>query len=162
MGYLMKEVWCPIRRVQEHQPTFPVDRGVVGVDLEQLTDQRQRVCRAGLRAGSQVVVAGVMPSAAVEVGHVLAGLVGRLGGPILAITVEVRMRDGRLERVIQVAGPVPDAVAVFHLHVAHLDREEDIQGRLPDVALVHPWIDLEGGADLLLVAHAIEPGFADL
>ena len=72
------------------------------------------------------------------------GLVFRQSRRTLQIAIEVVVVDRRHARVIQMAGAMPDAVLLFHAHVAHLDRQEVFDHRLPNAALEDIRGDLKG------------------
>ena len=123
--------------------------------MEELPGERQAVDRVGLRLDAQVVVARVEPAAAVEAGDVVAGLeLGEGRGP-LHVVVKVVVVDGRHERVVDVGEAVPDAVVVVHAHVGHLDGQEILDRRLPDVALEHVVADLEDVRALVAVSDGV-------
>jgi hypothetical protein len=130
--------------------------------VEQLPGQREPVDRVGLGLDPEVVVAGVVPAAAVEAGHVLAGLEFRQRGRPLGVPVKMVVVHGRHERVVDVGEPVPDAVVVVHPHVAHLHGEEVLHRGLPHVSLEDLLPDLERIRSLVAVADDVGPGLHDV
>ena len=56
---------------------------------------------------------------------------------------------------------MPDAVLLVDAHVAHLDRQEVLEGRLPDVARVDVLIDAERARLHAAVAHHVRAGTLD-
>ena len=94
-------------------------------------------------------------------GHRLAGRVLRERRGALEVAVEVVVVHRRHPRVVEVAGVVPHAVALVHPHVAHLDGQEGVDGRLPDVALVDVGPDPERVRPHVAVAHHVHAGRLD-
>ena len=136
---LLQHVGLAVRLVDLGHQRLLIDAGVVVVDVEQLPRQRQTVDGVGLRFDAHVPVAGVMPAAAIEAGHVLAGLVVSQRRRTLHVAVEVVVVHRRHARVVEVAGAVPQAVLLHHLHVAHLRGQEVFERRLPHLRANRRW-----------------------
>ncbi len=143
---LLEEVRHAVGPVDLCEPRVLVDVGVVVVAerVERLVGRGQDPHLVGLRLDAEVVVPGVVPAADVEVRDVLAGLDVRHQVGALDVAVEVVRVGRRHAGVVEVAGAVPHAVGVLDPQVAHLDRQEGVDRRLPDVAGVDVVGDLEG------------------
>ena len=72
---LLQHVGLAVGLVDFRHQRLLVDAGVVVVDVEQLPREREAVDGVGLRFHAHVPVAGVVPAAAIQVRHRLAGLV---------------------------------------------------------------------------------------
>ncbi len=66
----------------------------------------------------------------------------RVGLRIPAIAIEVHVIRRRLERIVEMAGPVPGMITILHRHMTHLHRKERLQHRLPHFMVV----DLRDGS----------------
>ena len=117
--------------------------------------------RVGLRLDAQVVVPRVVPAALVQPRHRLARREARERRRPLQVAVEVIVVDRGHARVVEVTRGVPDAVALVHADVAHLDRQEVLERRLPHVARVDVRADTEGIRARLAVAHDVHPWLLD-
>ena len=154
---LLQDVGLPVRLVHLDDAELLVDGGVVVGGTERLPGQREAVHRVRLRLDAQVVVTGVVPAAPVEAGHRLTGREPRQRRGALQVPVEVVVADRGHAGVVEVAGVVPDPVALIDAHVAHLDRKERVDGRLPDVALVDVLADPERVRARVAVADDVHP-----
>ena len=98
-----------------------------------------------------------MPAADVYTRHLLALLIFTEIRP-LVVAVDV-VADTSHQRIVHVAGVMPDAVFLSYPHMAHLDGQEVLDDGLPDASVV----DIIGNAEyarlVVAVAHLIEPGF---
>ncbi len=134
-----------------------IDRRGVVVQPEFLDHLGQQPHRAHLAFDAQVVIAGVVPAAAVEIRHAVARFI--LGQRVRSLVIPVEMvADLRHARVILVVQAVPGAVLFLDQHVAHLDGQEVFQRRLPDVAVEDVVADLKRVRDLVAIAQHVHAG----
>ena len=134
-----------------------VDGGGVVVQPELLDHLGQQPHRAHLALDAQIVVARVVPAAGGQPRHAVARLV--LGQRVRSLFIAVEMvADLRHARVVLVVEAVPGAVILLDQHVTHLHRQEIVQSRLPDAAIVHVVADAEHMRHLPAIAEFIDAG----
>ena len=160
---LLEDVRLAVGNVKDDIEAGRVDRRLVGREAEGLAGEGEKMGRPGLGAAGEVVIGGVVPAAAVEAGHVLVRGERRLRLRALFVALDEGQVEARrgLEGVVHVAGAVPDPAAVDDPDVAHLDGQERLQGRLPDVVAVDIGRDEEGGGLRLAEADDVGAGLAD-
>ena len=92
-----------------------------------------------MRLDAEIVVACIMPSADVETGNGFTRLVFGQRGWSLVIAIEMEVARRGHARIVEMASAMPHAVLLFDAHVAHLNRKEMLEHRLPDPALEYVW-----------------------
>ena len=66
------------------------------------------------------------------------------------------------ERIVHVAGIVPDTILLSNSHVAHLHRQEILDDRLPYASVIDVVGNTEDAGETLAIAHLIEARLTDI
>ena len=102
-----------------------------------------------------------MPSANIEPGNNLAGLIIGLDPCLLIVSVYM-VAILRIEGVIHVTGVVPYPVFLADSHMAHLYREEVLEYRLPNTSIIYIAVNPEYGGFACAIPDAVKTGFRDV
>ena len=102
-----------------------------------------------------------MPAAVVDSGHRLQRSEPRPVVRRLDIAVDMVARRGH-QGIVQVAGVVPYLVFLHDFHVAHLNRKEVLDDRLPHSPVVNVGSDAEDRGRTVPVAYAVEALLRDI
>ena len=140
---LLEHIRFPVGLVDFDDSGRLVDRGVVEVGMKELPSEGQPVNRFDLRLNAQIVIAGIVPTAAIEAGDVLPGLEFCQRRRALHVAIEMVVIHRSHEGIVDMRQAVPDPVLVIYPHVGHLHRQEIFDRGLPDIALEDPRANLE-------------------
>ena len=158
---LLDHVGNAVRTMNVDELRLLVDIGLVALRAEFLPKGSELLRQADHGAGLDIEVAGVKPGADRQVGDVLVALVFRIGLGTLAVAVHLLVARRRLQGVVHVGAAVPDAVALVHLHVVHLDRQPHVHRGIPGAG-IDVLVDRERVGAGALVFNAIETRLADV
>src|SRR4029079_3392353 len=156
---LLKQVGDAIRGMDLYEASLLVNRGFISGDTESLPGLNQIEQHGVLGLRPDVEVAGIEPASDVQAWNMFAWLVGRVGCGALSIQIKMLVVHRRLQRIIQMADAVPDAVSLSNQHVVHLNGEEHVEGWVPGL-LVDARIDSKWMCPHITILDHVQTGFS--